>query len=38
VWAVGRTLPTEYRLGSPVGAAGLVAGLVVMYGTGLLTA
>jgi zinc transporter, ZIP family len=38
VWAVGKTLPSDYRLGSPVGAAGLVAGLVVMYGTGLLTA
>ncbi|HJR45167.1 MAG TPA: ZIP family metal transporter [Actinomycetota bacterium] len=38
IWAVGRTLPAEYRLGSPVGAAGLIAGLLVMYSTGLLTA
>lgn len=38
IWAVARTLPREHRLGSPMGAAGLVAGLVVMYATGLLTA
>lgn len=38
VWAVAKTLPQEHRLGSPMGAAGLVAGLVVMYATGLLTA
>jgi len=38
IWAVGKTLPQEHRLGSPMGAAGLVAGLVVMYATGLLTA
>jgi zinc transporter ZupT len=38
IWAVGKTLPQDYRLGSPVGAAGLVVGLVVMYATGLLTA
>ena len=38
IWAVGRTLPAEYRLGSPVGAAGLIAGLLLMYATGLLTA
>lgn len=38
VWAVAGTLPREYRLVAPVGAAGLVAGLVVMYATGLLTA
>ena len=38
IWAVGRTLPSEYRLGSPVGAAGLIAGLLLMYATGLLTA
>lgn len=38
VWAVASTLPSRYRLGAPVGAAGLVAGLVVMYATGLLTA
>lgn len=38
IWAVGRTLPSEHRLGSPVGAAGLIAGLLVMYSTGLLTA
>lgn len=38
IWAVARTLPQEHRLGSPVGAAGLVVGLVVMYATGLLAA
>lgn len=38
VWAVAPTLPSRYRLGAPVGAAGFVAGLVVMYATGLLTA
>ena len=38
IWAVGRTLPAEHRLGSPVGAAGLIAGLLLMYATGLLTA
>ena len=38
IWAVARTLPPEHRLGSPVGAGGLVAGLVVMYATGLLVA
>ena len=38
IWAVARTLPAEHRLGAPVGAAGLVAGLVVMYATGLFTA
>lgn len=38
VWAVASTLPAEHRLGAPVGAAGFVAGLVVMYATGLLTA
>ena len=38
IWAVGKTLPREHGLGSPMGAAGLVAGLVVMYATGLLVA
>ena len=38
IWAVGKTLPREHGLGSPMGAAGLVAGLVVMYTTGLLVA
>ncbi len=38
IWAVGGTMPRSYGLGSPIGAAGLVAGIVVMYGTGLLVA
>ena len=38
IWAVAATLPAKHRLGAPVGAAGFVVGLVVMYATGLLTA
>ena len=38
IWAVSATMPNEYRLGSPIGATGLVAGIVVMYATGLLVA
>lgn len=38
IWAVGGTMPRSYGLGSPIGAAGLIAGIVVMYGTGLLVA
>lgn len=38
IWAVATTLPREHRLGAPVGAAGFVAGLIVMYATGLFTA
>lgn len=38
VWAVGVTMPQRYRLSSPVGATGLIAGIVVMYATGLLVA
>ena len=38
IWAVGATMPQSYRLSSPVGATGLVAGIVVMYVTGLLVA
>lgn len=38
IWAVGKTLPAQHRLGTPIGAGGFVAGLVVMYATGLFTA
>lgn len=38
IWAVGATMPQPYRLGSPVGATGLIAGIIVMYATGLLVA
>lgn len=38
IWAVGATLPRDYRLSSPVGATGLIAGVLVMYATGLLVA
>lgn len=38
IWAVTRGMPRTASLASPVGAAGAVAGLVLMYLTGLFTA
>lgn len=38
VWAIGKTMPRERGYSSGSGALGFVAGLVVMYVTGLLTA
>ena len=38
IWAVGATMPQSYRLSSPIGASGLIAGILVMYATGLLVA
>lgn len=38
IWAVGATMPSTHRLSSPIGAAGLIAGVIVMYATGLLVA
>lgn len=38
IWAVGATMPRAHRLSSPIGAAGLIAGVIVMYATGLLVA
>jgi ZIP family zinc transporter len=38
VWAIGASMDSGRRLTAGYGAAGLVCGLLVMYGTGLLTA
>jgi zinc transporter ZupT len=38
VWAILKGLPAAARLSSFIGAAGFAVGLLVMYGTGLLTA
>jgi zinc transporter ZupT len=38
IWAVGRGMPKQARLSSPVAAAGLITGLAFMYATSLFTA
>jgi zinc transporter ZupT len=38
VWTIGRNMPSGAGLSTGVGALGVFAGLVVMYGTGLFTA